>query len=228
MKLSTLNKIISEMIESAIEEAVYPEGFDVAAFKALPSFAARIKYVKQRLPKVAQGSARAVFIVDENTVLKVAMNAKGKAQNNVEADLGRAGYYPVAHVYEVGDDGVWIEMEKAQKITTKTFKQVSGMPFDRFAEIILYFDAERNGKNHYWDKPEGYDEIWDEGIPLIKEIMDLIGNYDMPGGDIARISSWGIVARDGKQELVLIDFGLTKSVWDDYYAPKNKQPIFGR
>jgi len=77
MKNSDLSVLIREAVLAGIKEANYPEGFNVEEFKSLPTFAARMKYVKARLPKVAQGSARTAFIVDDATVLKVAMNKKG-------------------------------------------------------------------------------------------------------------------------------------------------------
>ena len=44
-----------------------------------------------------------------------------------------------------------------------------------------------------------------------------MADLDMTHGDITRISSWGVVNRDGKEKLVLVDFGLNKQVWNNYY-----------
>ena len=38
--------------------------------------------------------------------------------------------------------------------------------------------------------------------------------------DLSRISSYGEVKRDGKSAVVLVDFGLTQSVWYQYYRIK--------
>lgn len=219
MKKSELATLVREAVLAGIEEANYPEGFNVEEFKALPSFAARMKYVKARLPKVAQGSARAVFIVDDATVLKVAMNEKGKAQNDVEADVGRQGGYPVAQVFEVGDGGVWVEMEKATKATPKLFKQLAGVDIKTFDQVVRYYDMDIKGRTGgYMSRPQGYDDLVSGDNELINDVLSLMADYDMPGGDIGRISSWGVVNRGGQQKLVLIDFGLTNAVWRDYYA----------
>lgn len=225
MNKKQLTQLICEMIEQAIEEATYPEGFDVATFKALPSFAARIRYVKERLPKIAQGSARAVFTIDNDTVLKVAMNAKGKAQNEVEADIGRWDNYPVAKVFEVGDQGLWIEMQKATKATPKVFKQISGIDISTFNDIVVFYSMEKRGVQ--WRvRPENYREILDTNN-FIQSVVGLMADYDMPGGDIGRISSWGVVNDNGKPTLVLIDYGLTNTVYNDFYD-RSKKPTYNQ
>lgn len=227
MKKSELEQLIREAIQTAVDEAVYPEGFNVEEFKALPSYAARMKYVKARLPKVAQGSARAVFIVDNTTVLKVAMNEKGKAQNDVEADVGRQNGYPVAKVFEVGDGGAWIEMEKAEKATPKVFKQLAGVDLKTFEQVVRYYDMDMKGENQYMARPANYDDLVSGDNELINDVLGMMADYNMPGGDIGRISSWGVVNR-GKPTLVMIDFGLTQTVWDDYYAPKRAPTNYAR
>lgn len=222
-KNQTLVSLIQEVVTSALEEATYPEEFNVEEFKRLPSFVARIRYVKARLPKIAQGSARAVFVIDDATVLKVAMNNKGLAQNKIEAEIGRGSGYPVAQVFEVGDQGAWIEMEKAAKATPKVFAQIAGIDINTFSDLIRYWSLDIKGNAKGYRKPQGYDEFVSSGDnQFINEVLSLMGDYDMPAGDIGRVSSWGVVSTNGKPELVLIDYGLTQGVWDDYYAPKRQ------
>jgi len=220
IRKSELVEMIKEAIASAIEEATYPEGFDVSTFKNLPSFKARIAYVRERLPKVAQGSSRAVFIVDDSTVLKVAMNAKGLAQNNVEADIGRfSENYPVAKVFEAGDNGAWLEMERAVKAKPSDLKKLTGIDFKTLDEILRYWRADMKGQtNRYMmTKPPGYDDYMEN--EFVNSLLTLMADYDLLTGDLARPSSWGIVNR-GKPEMVLIDFGLNSQVYQDFYAPK--------
>ena len=223
LKKSELLKIIKEEVEAALEEASYPEGFDLEAFKALPSFKARQEYVKQRLPRIAAGSARVVFIVDDKTVLKVAINNKGLAQNRVEAEVGRRSVmYPVAEVFASGDNGAWLEMERAVKAKPSDFKRLAGLDIQTFDRVIRFWKASQSG-GRYQFKPEGYEEYIESGnYPVVEAAIDLMVDYDMLPGDMGRISSWGVVNRD-KPELVLIDFGLTATVHGDYYAKKKIQ-----
>lgn len=228
VKKVELVRLIKEAIVAELEEATYPEGFDLAAFKALPTFKDRLAYVKQRLPKVAQGSSRAVFIVDDATVLKVAMNKKGLAQNDVEIDIGRNQMGPVARVYEYGDNGAWLEMEKAQKATPKMFQTIAGFSLEELGDMLRYWHAENQGRAKHITKPARYEELVNSGEnEFMNELIGMMGDYDMPPGDIERISSWGVVNRKGKPELVMIDFGLTSTVYNDYYAPKKSPNPYG-
>ena len=48
-----------------------------------------------------------------------------------------------------------------------------------------------------------------------------MADYDFPDiGDMTRLSTYGEVIRDKKPKIVLVDFGLTKTVFDDYYKVK--------
>lgn len=226
MNKNELQRIIHEAVASAMEEAVYPENFNVQEFKALPSFTARLKYARDRLPKLGRGSSRAVFQVDDTTVLKVAMNGKGKAQNKVEEDIGyqsgNDNYYPVAKVFETGDDGAWIEMERAIKASLPTFEQVTGIRFGVFQTCLNYWEYKRRNSWAKLDPPREYQDLVLSGEnEFMNNVIDLIGSYDMPAGDIGAITSWGKVLRDGQIKMVLIDFGLTRSVWNDYYVKAN-------
>lgn len=53
---------------------------------------------------------------------------------------------------------------------------------------------------------------------FIPELIRLMGDYQLPHGDLCRISSYGLVKRDGEVMIVLIDSGLTNDVYDTYYS----------
>ena len=56
---------------------------------------------------------------------------------------------------------------------------------------------------------------------FLSELWDMIINYDMEyPADFGRISSYGEVLREGDPTVVLVDFGLTKSTYEDYYKVK--------
>jgi hypothetical protein len=56
---------------------------------------------------------------------------------------------------------------------------------------------------------------------FVIDLTSLIADYDFPDiGDMTRLSTYGEVTRDGKPKIVLVDYGLTKTVWDDYYKVK--------
>jgi hypothetical protein len=44
-----------------------------------------------------------------------------------------------------------------------------------------------------------------------------MSDSDSPAGDFMRLNSYGVVNRNGEDIIVIIDFGLTQSVYDEYY-----------
>lgn len=211
-----LTAFIEEIILEELEEAQYPPSFNPEEFKNLNSFKARLSYVKSRMPKLGQGSSRAVFEIDNETVLKVALNEKGLAQNSSERDIGKfSDLYPVAKVFDSSPDDFWVEMQKARKAKKSDFKKILGITFLDFYEIMNYvkFDGYRQ-----FDPPNSYKEMVQSGEnEFFNQLIDLIANYDMAIRDIKAIGSWGVVSENGKERLILVDFGATTDIINRYY-----------
>ena len=68
---------------------------------------------------------------------------------------------------------------------------------------------------------EMFEQIDDDEFPNwewfsgLRNYMDGIGLESV--GDLKRPSSWGVVKRNGADEIVLIDFGLDDEVYDNFY-----------
>jgi hypothetical protein len=41
--------------------------------------------------------------------------------------------------------------------------------------------------------------------------------FEVTSGDLGKMSHWGLIRRRGRIDLVLLDFGLNKSIYDEYY-----------
>lgn len=200
----------------SIEEVDYPLGFDKGKFKSL-DHKQKLKYLKPFLARLGGGSARIVFSLDSQTVLKIAKNEKGIAQNNIEIDIYRS-FSPdiVAKVYDYDEENsIWLEMERAEKLRAADFKSFTGISFKDFGAILHFWYRNHIGKQTWYEKPALYDKFIE--TDFFNSLVELMGNYDMPAGDIIRPSSWGIVQRNGSRRPVLIDFGLTLDVWNQYY-----------
>lgn len=210
-----------EAIESAFniifESTVnYPEGFDLNEFKSLKSFNARKKYADQRLQKIGKGSSRIVYKIDDNTVMKMAFNDKGVAQNQVEGDYGLHRMYPdiLPDLIDSDDDNLWIIKQFAHKITQSEFKQKTGIKFSDFGDTIRYELNRAHGTRNYFSKPLKFDEVIDD--EFVQEVLDMAINFDLLPGDLEKISSFGKI--DNKKDPVLTDVGLTRTVWNEHYA----------
>ena len=55
-----------------------------------------------------------------------------------------------------------------------------------------------------------------------KDILDYINSYDIIPGDLSKTSTYGIVKRNGQDAIVIIDYGLTKDVFNKYYNKARK------
>lgn len=97
------------------------------------------KYAQKTLPFLNKGSARSVFALDDITVLKVARNRAGLAQNKAEAGLSsnpRGGNF-VVKVYEHAPDFSWLKSEKVIPLTSSDqFEALAGIPFDIYVNLI--------------------------------------------------------------------------------------------
>ena len=231
MKLSNLLHHLNEDLEEQgglhedIDEiAQYPEGFNINDLKAQSSFAAKARYLRSYgLDKLGAGSSRAVFGADNDTVIKIAKNKKGLAQNKVEAELSANvdTDAPIAIVKDSDPDNIWIEAEKARKAKPTDFKNILGFPMDYIIKTIRERVDDNTGKhrgfNPYWYLSDRnlYEQIAD--TDFIANVVNIVVDHNLSLGDIIRISSWGVVNRNGSPHLVLVDYGLDDHVLKQYY-----------
>jgi hypothetical protein len=214
-----IKKLLKENIDYSLEEATYPESFNIEEFKKLTSFKDRIKYVSERLTKLGAGSSRIVYKIDDETVLKLAKNAKGVAQNENEIDYSQDSYLEaiIANVFEYDDNGLWVEMEFATPIKKSSFEQIVGVSFENYSQAMRYYYFANIKPSRYntGTKPENYDELWEN--EFMYEMFDFLGNYQPPIGDLTRLSTYGIVKRNGVDTVVMIDYGLNDDVYNQFY-----------
>ena len=78
------NIVTESQYMKIIDEMAYPVSFNMAEFKMLTTFVERIRYCQTRLQRISSGSARIVYKIDNEKVLKLAKNRKGIAQNEAE------------------------------------------------------------------------------------------------------------------------------------------------
>jgi hypothetical protein len=175
----------------------------------LETYQARKKYAERNFKHLSSGSSRIVYLTPKKTVVKLAKNDKGIAQNKAEANPKLSESKYVNNIIGCADNFAWIETSFLKKMTAKQFKKATGIDFDDFDECIRYGLKSVSGSKK--DKPDSYDEVSE--IDFFKEIKELGEKFKLMPGDLAKESSWGL--KDGKP--TLIDTGLTKKVFEDYY-----------
>ena len=204
--MSTQNLISN--IEDFIKKVASINDEKLKQLIQISTFSGRIKFCDQNFVKLKAGSSRIAYDYGGDLVLKLAKNEKGIAQNRTEADGFIQQNYKeiVANVLDSDPNDLYIVAEKATKITPSQFKQLSGFTMLNFYHYLIK-------KLEYRDKMEVEDFEKMENSEFVQEVLDLMVNMGMPSGDMGRISSWGKV----KNRLVLIDYGLTKNIQDEYY-----------
>lgn len=173
----------------------------------LETHAARKKYAERNLEHLSSGSSRIVYLTPGKTVLKLAGNDRGIAQNKAEASHNKSKY--INKILGHSKKYVWVEVDYLDKITTKEFKKMTGLDFDDFGNAIRYGLKAISGNTD--KQPKNFKEV--EKSEIYKEMKKIGLKCKLMGGDLARISSWG--TKNGNP--VLIDAGLTKDVFEEFY-----------
>lgn len=195
------------------------EGFSTEQLKTLNSFQKRKKYCDNMLGSpIGKGSARIVYQIDDEKVLKLAFNSKGVAQNEAEADWNAQNYGVVPTLYDVDDDYMYIISEYVIPAKKQDFKEILGMSFEDFQQVVMQI------YNKYARRPVGTRLNWEQ----FEEIMEnnewlyqlnmFMSDYGMPYGDIVALRNLGICNRDGEAEIVVLDYGFNEEISKLYYS----------
>jgi hypothetical protein len=213
-----VNKNITHSLVEQLMDEEYPSTFDMEHFKTLTKFSQRVKYCDQHLKKISSGSARIVYLVDDTMVLKLAKNQKGLAQCATEIQWGQDNYFGeiLARTIMYHPDDLWVEMELARKVKKSDFQRLEDINFDEFGKYLKNFELENDGKRPFYGITDAHKEILNEN-QFTQSICEFMLNTDSPAGDLMRLNSYGLVTRNGEEIIVIIDFGLTNDIYNEYY-----------
>jgi hypothetical protein len=200
--------------------------FSLEELKKQRGWAGKAKYLDNCLLKLGSGTARIVYLLEPTKVIKLAKNDKGIAQNEVEAGLMKdsKGMYSnvLAQIIDFDEDYLWVEMEVAKKLDAKTFQNATGMSWKDYSKYIQYYEWDLKKLGNYSDEiPQ---EVMEN--EFFSSMVDVAANLKLSLGDFAKPSTYGIVQRDGEPQVVLIDMGLTQSVFNSHYDKRRKNRRF--
>jgi len=209
-------------IRELLQETPLPDDWDKSAYKSNTSFASRLRYAKERAKRIGSGSSRVAFEIEHEgrqTILKIAKNKKGLAQNDYESsildDYTLTIGIPMIDYDEENDPPTWIHTEKAEKMKPTQFKKFfNGLTPDEVVHLVMVM----SGKFHDMADPspevkQRYEEIWEEN-ETINNLTDVVGSYPIHPQEFSMLSNWGIY----KGEPVLIDVGGSSQVISQHYS----------
>ena len=216
--------------EEIIDEMPLPADWDPQQMRQQgTTFKSRLAYALERAKKLGTGSSRVATIIEYQgrpTVLKIAKNAKGLAQNSVEADILSDGYasqlgilIPIIDYDEQNREPSWVHTEMAQKATEKQLCSI--MKCKNLGQLVQLAQGITGRKSFTYQDVERrmrQDGISEADIETATEyantLADLNSSFDVELGDFARAANWGLY--QGKP--VVIDVGFNSNVLNQYYS----------
>lgn len=202
--------------------------FNLDELSSIYSFRGRYNYCVQHLGKhVGKGSSRAVFQIDDEKVLKLAINDKGIAQNEQEGqkDCYLEQLDVVPKLFETDDDYKWIISEFVLPAKTQDFRVCLGVDENTFYRFIITDWVERCGTSrdrqyqaHNMLPMEKFEQLLENENLMPWD--DYIGNYRPAFGDMVAKRNYGMTLRDGNPTIVLLDSGLTDEIYDKFYRKR--------
>lgn len=215
--------------EEVLDEAPLPPDWDASQYAPGSTFKQRLSYALERAKRLGTGSSRVATTIEYQgrpTVLKIAKNKKGLAQNAAEASILSDGYarsmdilIPLIDYDEQNREPTWIHVEAAKKATEKTLCDLMKCP-DLY--MLYNFANSIAGQPHRsWSKEKNMDwmreNYSDSDIEIFldyaQQLAELAVSFNVEIGDFTRAANWGIY--QGRP--VVIDIGFTTDVKNTYY-----------
>jgi len=212
--------------DQVLDEMPMPSDWDHSVFKPDVSYAKRIKYAVERALKIGKGSSRSAFVITvdgRDTVLKVAHNKKGLAQNAAEAAILSDGYVqqlditiPMIDYDEEHPEPLWINTERAMKGSESLL--CNYMKCDSLFQIVNYADNMLTGRPPASTEKSVLEKHGEEGLEIFKDyaqrLAELSSSGDVKLVDFQHAPNWGFY----KNHPVVLDVGFTSSVHSSHYS----------
>jgi len=220
--------------EPKLDEMALPTDWDPAALGHDKSFKSRLQYALERAPKLGGGSSRVALIIPDQgreTVLKIAKNRKGMAQNQAEVDILTDGYagqldivIPMIDYDQQNPQPTWLQTEKANKVSDAKLRKLlhcdkTWMGMMYFTNAVRYMIGDRspyqpdlpNIKERMFQAGQT-EQDWDTFIEYVNEVATLVSASGLLVDDLMAASNWG----EYKGRPVVIDLGYTEAVKSMY------------
>jgi GNAT superfamily N-acetyltransferase len=209
-----------------LDEMPLPVDWDPAALGAGKTFKDRLQYALERAKKIGTGSARVAFTIDfegRPTVLKVAKNNKGLAQNNAELGILDDGYtgqldivIPLIDYDKRNPSPIWIQTELAKKVTAKRLAELlhctDVYEFLDCVYAIVHPRAKptvpsrlEQTKQRLIANGKSEQDV-EKFVDYVDAVVTLLHSSTLEFGDLRQLANWG----EYQGRPVIIDLGFTE------------------
>ena len=204
-----------------LQEAPLPDDWDKDIWDEKVPFKKRVEYARKRAKQLGIGSARIAFEIPykgRDTVLKIAQNHAGVAQNKVEVEMLTEPHLksmniaiPIIDYDERNSSPTWIHMEKAKPLKQSVFSKLISLPGVKatLRDLVFFAMGKKLKKS-----VKKYEDLINTKSGFVKKFLKLVMLYDdLEVEDFNIIENWGMY----KNNPVIIDIGLTTEVLDSEY-----------
>ena len=223
--------------ESTVDEMALPADWDPAALGHDKTFKSRLDYALQRAPRLGGGSSRVAFVIPDQgreTVLKIAKNKKGMAQNEAEVDILDDGYLgkldiviPLIDYDRENPTPTWLQTEKANKVRPQKLAKMlhagGRWPMTNFLYAVKNVLGSRDRWMSSLDQIKK--DMLDNGstekdieifMDYVDQVADLVNSSSLLPDDFGTASNWG----EYQGRPVIIDLGFTSAVHALYWGKR--------
>lgn len=178
--------------------------FNFEEFKKLKTYKECWQYAKKHLEFLGLGSSRMTFLLSSKTVLKIATNEAGLAQNKEEVEVSARSTGFVTKVKRYQNSYFWVVSDLVKEFTPQTldeFKVMTGVDFKELQKILFTYSETKKmpaTKNDF-----------------ILSVYEEIKNNNLAANDLAKIEHWGYTA-DGR--VLILDYGLSDMILKKHYS----------
>lgn len=206
-------------IECAYEDCIKSDDFE---FEDTPKFDKVFDILYSRYYKIGSGSSRRVWALDKNTVIKMAKDRRGMAQNLVELRVFEKSPDRVAKIKWYHPKGYYLIVERCSSLDRFLEDKDVNIDADDFSDYVdinvnhhytakkvqnIVKDFVRKTKDEAKYKPAIFKKLAKE----IKELATFIWKnkiHDIYDDQLG-------VNKAGK--IILLDYGMDQEVWEKYY-----------
>ncbi len=217
MKFYNLLKIATQFSSLASSQSSKNLSTILKNIESLHTYKDKIDCAEHNLKHLSSGSSRIIYLSPNESVIKLAKNDRGLAQNKVEANIKSNSKF-VNKPKKFAKNYSWLEVDFLDDLSEKEFEEFTNFSFKNFGSTI-----KSTLKSHHTSdispssspsssSSKSINKI--KSSPLFKDICELIKSNDLIVGDVIRISSW----RTNGEYPILADTGLNRNVFNKYYA----------
>ena len=202
------------------------KNFDWNTFTSLKNPVQLKNYLDENLSQLGVGSSRAVYLLDEDNVIKIAINVAGAKQNRKEVQISKDPKYSsiIAKAYEFGPNFLWTKNERVFPLEDETGKEVFKQYYGVSADTAIKHPDKLEDIIEKTKKTEDSDKrnIRLKKLNILKLLQEMKKDYKIALIDFEDYHQWG-KTKDGR--IVVLDYGYDYDIYKQHYTKSQKQKL---